>query len=516
MRSFLLADNALGFIPFLLPLSAYLFWLRAHGEQPPSKRDVLLDAFFAAPCVVAALFVLAVTPSRLSWYFWLYRMDLLALPFAVLAAGFVFLGYQQVLRAWSAFALLFLVWPYPVVRLQQELGDPFVRGTVWAAERAIAFLRLPYSASAEVEGGFTSTHLPPEQAFEVIIGQVCSGTAAFIGFLLAGVAVCLLCNGSWGARARWLGLGLLLAYVSNLLRVVVLMTVAVHAGEGFAFDVVHPVLGLALFALLILVMLLLLRPFGLRLQLRPRGRRLAWEPSTGGGRPLRVAYGAVACAAVLLAVLVSDAQAYSFVGLGNGVPAIDVTSERAILPQVSGWQLAYLDRVGWTDLFGRRSRGELFAYRFPEGPGVVVQVIVADDKATLDRYPIEQCILFHRGKIEALERIALPHGITGVLIHDRVEGVPSSTLYWQLPVRVGEEVFHARVALLLDVEERTKQVDTSALPAARTLASRFGAAVGTRLDGRAGAGGDPRAHVDLELLELASLVIEAMVAGQRA
>ena len=28
-----------------------------------------------------------------------------------MASGFVFLGYQQVLRAWQPFLLLFLVWP---------------------------------------------------------------------------------------------------------------------------------------------------------------------------------------------------------------------------------------------------------------------------------------------------------------------------------------------------------------------------------------------------------------------
>ena len=54
--------------------------------------------------------------------------------------------------------------------------------------------------------------------------------------------------------------------------------------------------------------------------------------------------------------------------------------------------------MAWTDLFGRSSRGDIFEYARPSGQFITVQNIVADRKSTLDRYPLEQCILFHRGR----------------------------------------------------------------------------------------------------------------------
>lgn len=73
MRQFLLADNALGFVPLV---SAYLFWQRSHMTSNPEKRDLLLDVFFFAPRAVATVFILYVVPSQLSWYYWLNRVDL--------------------------------------------------------------------------------------------------------------------------------------------------------------------------------------------------------------------------------------------------------------------------------------------------------------------------------------------------------------------------------------------------------------------------------------------------------
>ncbi len=95
-----------------------MFWLRTRIASVPAKRDVVLDCFFAGPAIAIALFLLFLTPAKLSWYFWLYRVDLLAMALVTIASGFVFLGYQQVLRSWQAFVLLFLAWPYPAVALQ--------------------------------------------------------------------------------------------------------------------------------------------------------------------------------------------------------------------------------------------------------------------------------------------------------------------------------------------------------------------------------------------------------------
>ena len=316
---------------------------------------------------------------------------------------------------------------------------------------------------------------------------MCSGTSTFIGFGLIGIALLYLQRGPWGQRLRWLALGLLLAFAANLLRVVALLALAATAGEEVTLDVIHPVLGLALFAALLVFMLWLLPRFGLALELRPRGEHRVWEPADGGGRPLHAMYGVAVGAAVLLAVLDVQAQQYSFLGVGDGAPAIDVTSERAIVPAVEGWQLEHVADVAWTDLFGRRSRGDVFEYGHPNGQWITVQSIVADRKSTLDRYPLEQCIVFHRRAVEGREQVALGHGVIGVIVH---------------------EIRHARVTLFSDIEGPRHDVEE--LPSTALFANRVGVALGNALDGESGRDA-LRAQMDLELIELASKIIDTMV-----
>jgi exosortase/archaeosortase family protein len=513
MRDFLLADNALGFVPLMLPLAGFLFWVHARSDDGPAKRDVLLDVFFALPFAFAALFVLAVTPSRLSWYFWLNRVDLLALPLLAAAAGFVFLGYQQVLRAWPAFLALAFVWPWPAVRLQGLLDDPFVGATAWLAGRVSSFLHLPYAVSAADPDVFASTHLPGSENFVLVIGQVCSGTATLMGFALLGLGVALLTRGPAGSRLRWFAVGLGLAFLTNVVRVVVLLVLASKVSRGFAMDIVHPVLGLLLFAGLVVLMLWMLRFFGLRLDLRPRGRRALWEPA-GGGRPLGVLYVLAAAAAVGVAALVVQVQEYAFIGVGDGAPTVDITSEERILPAVEAWSLVHLAEVSWTDLFGRSSRGDIWEYYVPGGPDpafVTVQSIIAEDKATLDRYGIERCIDFHGRTIEARRVVAIGHGVNAVLLHETYEGVASSTLYWQMPVLVDGEVRHARIALLSDVEAPLRVERGRAAGFDGT--ARLGVALENAFDARRSAAGEGRDAVDRQLVTLAAGMIDAMVGG---
>lgn len=510
-RDVLLSDNAVGFVPLMIPAAVAVFWLRAHRSDPPERRDVLLDAFFALPLLGLALFILLVIPGQLSWYFWLHRNDLLAMSLAVAGVAVVVMGYQQVLRTWPAWVLLFFAWPWPAVRLQAELTDPFVTATAWVSARVVGFLRLPYEQDPVFSDVFTSTHLARDENFVLVVAQTCSGTATFIGFALFGLTIALLVRGSILRRVRWLAIGGALALLANFVRVAVLFIVASEVGLDTAIDTVHPLLGLALFGLLLFGMLLLLGPLGLSLDLGRAGRHTAWEPRPGGGRPLVAMWGAAVAAAVALGVAsIGVLDEMAFLGDGSGAPTVDVADTRAILPEVPGWELEHIEQVSWTDLFGRRSRGDLFAYSYPGGPSIVVQSIIADERGTLDRYRPEQCTVFHGEEVDGVRYVALPYATTGVLFHDSFRDVAGSTLYWQFPVRVDGELRHARVSLLLDVAQPVKPVDLSTLPSAGSLSARVGVDLANRFDGFEPA--DPeRRQIDLELVELASLVIEALV-----
>jgi len=513
MRQFLLADNALGFVPFVPLACAFLFWQRGHMAQPAAKRDVLLDAFFALPLGVSAVFILYVVPSQLSWYYWLNRVDLLAFPIWMLACAFVFIGYQQVLRTWPAWLFLFLTWPYPLVRLQMLATQPLVDATTWFAARLSAFLALPYDVAGTA---FTRSGLPEGEQTTLVIGQLCSGTSTIGGVLLGGTAIMLLSRGRVMSKLRWTAFGVALGFVANGVRVVALLLAATRDVD-FAVDVLHPALGIVLFLLTLGVMLLLLRPFGLRFAPERAGPHLAWAPSEGGGRILRGLWVAAPLAGLVIGVGVAGAQQYDFVGLGDGAPQIAVDSERTIIPPVEGWDLTHVTRIGWTDLFGKQSRGDVFTYTkagVGEGPGqpfVLVQTIIAESKTSLDRYTLEQCIDFHRRDLEGRRAVPLGHGVTGVILHEVYDGVPSSTLYFVFPVSVDGELRHARIALFGDIEAPTwVTAEPPSGAAGSVLADRVGLVLDNALDGLPGTTPE-RAQVDRGLIDLGVRLVDIMV-----
>lgn len=517
MRDFLLADNALGFTPFALVAAVYLFWLRAHSDAAPSTRDLFTDLFFLVPLVAISFFILFVTPARLSWYFWLNRVDLAALAPWTVAVALAFLGYQQVLRTWPAWAMLVLAWPYPIVLLQNLVTDGFVAVTAAVGAAAVRFLRLPYEIDPNDAQIFTTTHLPEGDNFTLIVGRLCSGTASTLGFVIIGAALVLMSHGNASDRLRWLVTGVLLAFVANLVRVVVLLTLATSTTRDIAVNQVHPVLGLVLFTLVSVLMLLLMRPFGLRFDPVPHGRRLLWGPGKGGGRGV-IALGAVmAILAVGIGGGVAQAQELNFIGIGDGAPAIAIDSPRGVLPEIEGWDLVHQTEITWTDLFGRTSRGDVFAYRAPgyqEGdPAVGVQTVVTEDRATLERYSLEQCIDFHRRTVLARQAVDLGYGVTGYILHHTEEGLPASILYFVIPVNVDEEINHARIALFGDTSAPTYIGDGVSTASQNTPATiRMGQAVVSAMDGLPDASNDPeRAEIDRGLVALAVQMVDTMV-----
>lgn len=520
MQDFLLADNALGFTPFAFLGALYLFWLRAHSDQPPATRDLFTDVFVGLPLIFIALFILYVTPAQLSWYFWLNRVDLAALAPWTIATALVFIGYQQVLRTWPAWIMLFLTWPYFLVRGQDLLGGPFVWITARVGGLAVDFARLPYTTDPADYQVFTTTNLPEGENFTLIVAQLCSGTAATLGFFIVGWALAWMSRGTAWRRTRWVLLGVTLAFVSNLVRVVVMLALATSVSRDFAVDVMHPILGLVLFLVVTLVMLLLMRPMGLRFDPLPRGKKLAWEPARGMGRGYWLFGGVLVLASFAVTTSIVQAQQYNFIGLGDGVPAVAIESRRGVLPEIPGWELEHQSQISWTDLFGGTSRGDVFAYRAPgwssdTDPAMTAQAVVTEDLRTLERYTIEQCIDFHNRDLEAREAVDLGFGITGFILHHEEDGVASSILYWVMPVDVDDEVFHARIALF-GFEGAPTYLDESDLGVLEGTNSgavtRIGRALESAGDGLPGTDGDPiRAEIDRGLLAMGIRIVSTMI-----
>jgi len=290
-------DTPLAYLGLVPPIAFALGCWRYHrtgaAPAPLAPRDavmggllLLLTAFVNAgvPVLVApATWSRPIGLAAFPRFAASARLDLLSLP--LFAAGVLILLYDtSALRwAWPALGYGLLVWPVPYTLLLGHVLPLISAATAWATDRAS--MGLPLGATVAPEDATLFTIATPHGPQTVSIGTVCSGFNSFVAWLLIGVAVCIIVRARHGGAnrlhtsarlLRWLLLGGIATFLGNIVRIALLFAVIHHAGLDATFDVVHALLGNALFDVVVLGMLGLLPRFGLAL---PQPARALHEPS---------------------------------------------------------------------------------------------------------------------------------------------------------------------------------------------------------------------------------------------
>src|SRR5207237_8024442 len=141
-----------------------------------------------------------------------------------------------------------------------------VRFTAAATAAVTSIASVSAIATADTRAGagvFVVRH--GGQAFSVGIGDACSGVNSLVGFLIIGTAGLYFIRGRLLRKLAWFACGALLVYAFNVVRIVGILVVGRAFGERAAFDVVHPVAGLAALTLAVALSVRLLPSFGLEL-----------------------------------------------------------------------------------------------------------------------------------------------------------------------------------------------------------------------------------------------------------
>ncbi len=446
------SETPLAFVVLVPVLAAYM--LVRDGRAPAASRgqsDPFLDGLMFFILFGLCLLLLFFLPPRLSWYYWMLRLDLLIIPlFATAIVVFLWgLGGTRVLR--RPLLYLLLVWTLPMVWLQQTLGPVLVGTTAAAGTIVVRLLDLPLDWASDDIASFVSTGPEP---FTLVIAETCSGVNGVLGFLLVGLPLALVWSGTAGAKARWLAAGALLAFASNLLRVGLLLYLSSRVGVDFAVGTVHPFLGTALFVLAFAAMLGLAGRFGLGL-VRPslppiEACQLSFRPDGLGTRA-----SIVGAAALVLALGQTSLTQFAPVSAST-LPAAAVVEPWAVLPEVPGWEREWRPEVNWQDLFGPEAKARVAIYRSGQA-SAAVQFVATPDKRALDTYSPEQCDQFHGLRLVGVSTVDLGYGISARLIESELSRtgrgtINVNTLYWLMPVTVGGELYHARIAIMTDVE----------------------------------------------------------------
>ena len=438
----------------LVPVIALILARFALTRQaaPRQIHDRQLDYILGFGFVFIAASILIFLPDSLRSRFWLYRIDLLSLPFFV--AGVVTLLYG-VRRLWALrvpILFLFLAWPVPYLPLVGDGLRAFTDLSV-AAASALATVN-PAAVPGGADGAFIIQNA--ERPFVLLVGSACAGVNSMVGFLIIGMALLYIVRGSFWRKAVWLVDGLVLVWVFNVLRIEAIFTAGAVFGRQVAYDILHPVAGLLVFNVAILIMLMLIPVFGLR-----------WRPAVEGdaGNALTAPRGVLnarRAGAIGLALVLA------FAAVNAGYARFDSLLGDMAQPRLRAFELSAVRIDAWRgrfltsytqgqQFFGQNSTWD--RYQLTSAPGgtlyasapVYIDVITTDDYNALAAYGIEACYDFHGFEIASVAPVDLGSGVTAEVISytKRQNGADWTTIWWEWPYRSGGGTRFARVAMLL-------------------------------------------------------------------
>jgi hypothetical protein len=208
-------DTPLAYIGLVPVIAAGLAALRSRPRQAePAIHDRQLDYIVGLPLLAVALATNLLLPRRLSAMFWVWRIDLLSLPFFVAGVSAVLFGVRALWRQRLAVGYLFLAWPVPYsLLLLRELGA--FTGLTLDGLRTLLHV-VPVATPLPSSDGSVFTVVHNGHPFSLSVVSACAGVNGMVGFLLVGLAFAAAVTGPRLRKALWLTLGLVLLWTVSL------------------------------------------------------------------------------------------------------------------------------------------------------------------------------------------------------------------------------------------------------------------------------------------------------------
>jgi hypothetical protein len=169
--------------------------------------------------------------------------------------------------------------------------------------------------------------------------------------------------------------------------------------------------------------------------------------STGRLRK-RIAIGLVAAFTLIVALADHGLQPYAAFEDGTGAPTVHVFS---IQSGLKGWQIIETNTYPWViQYYGPNATWNRYEIIRPGSTAVTyADVVLTDDKGSLDTYNVENCFLFHNYDLRTAERIDLDNGVIGLLLNYSDPSTNSrwATVSWAWPVKYKGETYYERINL---------------------------------------------------------------------
>jgi exosortase len=502
----------LGLVPIISLLLAAALIRPALDEPPIHDRQV--DFIIGVPLLVAALALDIFMPIRMSTLFWLYRMDLLALPLFVAGTVTLLFGVRALWRLKIPIAFLVLAWPLPYTTLLVNWLSAFTGSTLHGLNFFLGHVdHVAAAAPAQGQGVYLVRH--GQSSFSVSVASACSGVNGIVGYALICMAFLSVVVGGWVRKVLWLAFGLVSVWLSNVVRIFAILIAGNQWGQRFALDTLHPVLGLVLFNLVVVVMILIMRPFRLSMRFGGSTETAPLNEHMRSAVP-RATWALVVVGLLALVgyVVNSSLRSYDLVISSLGAPRLVSFSQAPSHPD--GWSVARTNVYTWaTPFFGSDSTWYRYEYLYNGDPKAALQssgtiisdVINTSDVSSFSTYGIEACYSFHGYSLYSIKTVDLGGGVTGNVLAYYNPSTRSdwTTVYWHWPVKTSSgKTRYERVTLML---LNTQQVKFSGSSMQPSTVRSLGLSLENAISGRSSPVGGRFARSEAFLIQFAHEVI---------
>jgi exosortase/archaeosortase family protein len=455
-------NSPLAYVGLVPLISLLLAAVHRHPRKPePAIHDRQTDYIIGIPLMGIALLVNALLPAKLSAMFWVWRIDLLTMPLFVAGAVAVIFGVRVLWRQKLAVGFLFLAWTFPYTSVLLGLLNAFTSATAFFIAHLLSAFHIAKPVPGLANAVFSVVH--NGHPFNLSVVSVCSGVNSVVGFLLVGSAFAGIVRGPLVRKLGWLLCGMVLLWTINLVRILVIFWTGQHFGENLAINILHPYIGLFTFTAGVGIMILCMKPFGLRIPFTLAEPGPISLPADGHSPPDRTTpnavpkvYAAIAvvlAASILVGLSNADLKSYNLVANVAGQSKLVSLIVAPVTP--AGWTSRFAARFNWAEpLFGEDSTWNRYDL-YPVGGGdlraqtdVVADVIDTPDLQAFSAFGIEQCYEFHGYSLADVSQVTLGGGVTGQsLAYTSSQYGSWSIVYWILPVNSGSKTDYERVVL---------------------------------------------------------------------
>jgi exosortase len=514
----------LGLVPVIaLGLAAVL---ARPNPAEPAIHDRQLDYIVGVPLLVASLAINILLPVRLNSLYWIWRVDLLALPLFVAGTIALLFGVRTLWRGRIPIVFLFLAWPLPYTSLLTSQLQSFTNATVAAVR--LGLHAIPVAHSLPGDGTlFAIDH--GKQTFPVSIASACSGVNGVVGYGLVAVALLAILKGSLVRKLAWLVVGLAVVWLLNVARILAIFAAGHQWGERVAIDALHPYLGLVTFSLSVVVMLAILGRFGLELgpgvvKRGPPGGSDGGIPAKPATKPAvprtRLAVAVVVGVALFSGIINTSLRSFDLVADSVGSPRLAPFLTHPSRPD--GWLVYKVAQFDWArQFFGSDSTWWRYDYHwdgkspslFHTRSTVVADVISTSDLSSFSSYGIEACYNFHGYSLNAVNTVDLGGIVAHVVAYKNEFHNQWINVYWINPVKTPSGTRYERVNLMLINDSHS---NTSARVPSPSIARSLGIDIENALTGASSSAGPKLTHTRAFLAAFAADLIHHQVPAARA